>query len=249
MIVFREKDHSYFNEETGEQFISVTTLLKKYEPAKDWSVIATAYAKKNGGTKEHWLKVWEDKKNDAAEKGTEYHSSREDQFEAMQKAGEKVFMNRLVDGIKRSTPLKDLQEGIHSELILYSEEYGVAGQGDVCKILPKKFVKINDFKTSAKIEFESFYNYKTGHEFMLYPLDHLHNCNGVKFELQTSSYMYFLEMVGFKYKELTVEMVKENNKIYKLRYLRDEVISMLNHYKASKQIKPKSNEFDINEWI
>lgn len=249
MIRFTELDHSYVDTETGEQLVSVTTLLKKYEPPKDWVKIATAYAKKNGKTAEYWLKVWEDNKNDAAERGTEYHASREDQFEEMQKSGKKVFMNRLVDGVKFSTPLNKLKTGIHSEIILYSEDYGVAGQSDVCEILPKKFVSINDFKTSKKIEFESFYNWKTGHEFMLYPLDKLHNCNGVKFELQTSAYMYFLELHGFKHKSLSVEMVKENNKIYPLRYLREEVIAMLDHYKQSKTKPNSENSFNIYDFI
>jgi hypothetical protein len=245
MIQFRDKDHCYVNVETGEQLVSVTTLLKKYEPPKDWHKIATAYAKKNGFTAEHWLKVWEDNKNDAAEKGTEYHASRENQFLEMEKAGKKVVTNQLVDGIKYSTPLKNLKPGIYSEIILYSEYYGVVGQSDVCEIFPKKMFDINDFKTSKKIEFESFYNWKTGHEFMLPPLNHLHNCNGVKFELQTSTYAYFLELEGFKCNKLSVEMVKENNKIYPLRYLKDEVIAMLKDYKNP----PKKEAFNIYNFI
>lgn len=226
-IEFHDATHSYYNVDTGEKYISVTTLLKKYEEPTDWNQVAINYAKKNGFTAQYWLDVWEKKKNDAATAGTAYHSEREDNFERLEKEGKTVVTNKLKNGIKRSIPLNTLSSGVYSELLLYHPFLPVAGQADEVRIRDWE-VYINDFKTSNKIEFESFCHPRYGHKMLTGILSHLMDCNGTKFSLQTSMYMYFLELRGFIPTKLSIEHTKDNNKKHFLPYLRDEVIAILN---------------------
>lgn len=243
-IQFKEDTHIYVNTETGEIYTSCTTFLKNFEEPFDAVNISINYAKKHGETPEFWQAQWKEKGRDSAEKGTEYHSLRENEFEERAKNGEKVFMNKLVDGVKYSIDdLAKLQVGIHSEVIVFSEKYGIAGQIDKLEIFEDKTFDILDFKTVKKLDFKSFYNPKTGgHKYMYHPINHLHSCNYVKFCLQTGIYAMFLEDVGFKCKELAIEEVKNNNKIHILPYYKEDIYNMLNYS------KPKE-EFNIYNFI
>ena len=77
-ITFREEDHTYTHNETGERFTSVTTLLGKYKKPFDADGAATRVAKREGVTKEMILEMWENEKNKACDRGTEIHKLLED---------------------------------------------------------------------------------------------------------------------------------------------------------------------------
>lgn len=230
-IEFDDSTHSYYNLDSGEKYISVTTLLKKFEAVVDWQEVAKNYAKKNGFTAEYWLAEWERKKNEAGAAGTIYHTSREDHFESLEKSGKNVVTNKLnPEGKKRSIDLNNLSEGIHSELLIYNHHYRVSGQADMVVVRDRK-IYINDFKTSNKIEYTSFRHPKTGYKMMTGPVSHLMDCNVSKFSLQTSFYAYFLELRGYEIEKLSIEHTKDDNKKHFLPYLRDEVIAILNDFR------------------
>ena len=156
-------------------------------------------------------------------------------------------------------PYDQLPNGIYPELILWSHKYKVAGRADKIilhngpfkvtrEYEPGKFYEywtneqraadVHDYKTNETLHFESFYNYRDKtHVMMLGPLSHLMDCSMVHYTLQFSLYQFLLEEFGFLPGQRTLihypheieGLGTPDPKPYKLPYLRNEVITMLNH--------------------
>lgn len=199
--------------------MSVTTLVKKFEPEKDWHSIAEKYARKNGGTAAYWLNIWEKNKNRAAGSGSIYHKKQEiiarngyeTDYGILHIPAEYLNKENKYDNYSFKKNLGELQEGVYPELLVWNEEYCVSGQIDVAIIKEGaigKIVDIHDYKTNKKINKESGYysNYYRKHiyEYMNYPLDNVQNCNYYHYALQLSTYMYFMECFGFIAGELKI---------------------------------------------
>jgi hypothetical protein len=256
MIRFTEIDHSYVDTESGLQLTSMTTFISKFKSPVDWAEKAHAYVAKRNPKKviqdlaikqkksiqeieemiagreingELILEIWDKNKNRASSEGTAEHLVRENKWKALQDAGKPVFTNMGVNGVKYSIDLSNLKPGVYPEAIIYHPSCGIVGQSDDLRIFPDKILDINDYKTNDKIEMTSFYNYRTGHQMMLDPISHLHDCNGIHYALQLSGYAYLMELWGYKPRNLTIEHTKDNNKKIKVPYLRDEIIAMLNY--------------------
>lgn len=243
MITFDSVDHRYITKDKKD-YMSVTQLISKYKPDKDWQKIAFYYAKKNGGTAEYWLAQWNKTKTEAAEKGTQYHNMREAHH------GSKAAEDKLVCGntyksvtnitesrYKVAQSLTLLPGQVYSELILWDDEYEVAGQSDEVYCLPDGSIYINDFKTNKKIDKESFFNRKTGFEYMKNPLHDIQDSNYWHYAIQLSIYAYILERRGYNINKLTIEHVTDDNKFYELPYLKERVHSLLEHYKLEREKK------------
>lgn len=214
-IGFIEKTHEYVDVTTGEKFTSVTTLVKKYQPVKDWNQIRINYAKKHGKTPEYWKKKWKEKGDKAASEGTEYHAKMEKQD--IEKGAVHDF---------REVDLYNLKDGEYVEIIVYHKKYSIAGTID--KLIVKgKDIWIYDYKTNKKIDTESYYNFKNGkHDTMQTPIDHVMDCHYYHYSLQLSTYAYFLECAGYNIKALSIEWVK-GKVCYILPYMKNEVKSIL----------------------
>lgn len=192
---FIDSTHSYLNDQ-DEHYTSVTTLIKKYEPHKDWDEIATKYAKKVKKTVEEVKAEWAKAGHDAVTRGTAFHNKMEDQYI---KAGIwkiedvdcAVHSSPIIEGIKKARPLK-LDQGIYPELLVYSHNYKVAGQADLVEVV-KNTIHIKDYKTSKEIKKESHKHWKNGHEMMCYPLNNFMNSNFWHYSIQLNLYMYMLK--------------------------------------------------------
>lgn len=235
IIEFNDNDHSYYDIETGERYVSVTQFIGMFKPKQDWNAIAEKYAKKHGETAEYWIAEWDRVKNEACYKGTKYHEGREDLWVAQEDEGKLVYTNKLnSEGKKRSRPINNLEEGIHSELIVYHPGYGICGQSDEIRNRLRS-IRVNDYKTNKKIDKESYFNWKTrSHNMMTGPVSHIMDSNYWHYALQTSTYAYFMECYGYQVDHLSIEHVTANNEMYFLPYLREEVIDMLNYYDENK---------------
>jgi len=213
MIVFNDHDHSYINQNTNNKYTSVTTLVKKYETKKDWYKIAEKYAKDNGQTAAYWLRLWEENKNRAGNSGTIYHKKQEQLItQGYDYNGVKVFGNNSYlsrdseyDNYSYKTSLSELEDGVYPELLVWNNEFEIAGQVDVAIIKTfnnRRYIYIDDYKTNKEIKMTSDYKDKrTGRmrrgSNMLPPISHLQDCNYIHYNLQLSIYMYFLECFGF----------------------------------------------------
>lgn len=232
---FIDGSHSYISN-TGEQYLGVTSLIKKYEPKKDWTAIATAFAKKHKKTVEEVQELWKEEGRKAIEKGVAFHSKMESDYVSR---GEveidgtkfKVIPSPMEDGVKLAIPLK-LEEAVYPEIIIYSDKYKISGQADLVEIINGK-MHIKDYKTSKEIKIESYKHWKNGHEMMLYPMQHLMNCNYNQYALQLNIYMCLLKAHNRKLSigKMQIHHIKDDEiKIYDIKNMQREAKTLLEHH-------------------
>ncbi len=241
---FIEKGHSYITD-SGEEYTSVTGLIKQYEKKKDWQEIAEKYAKKHKKDVEQVQAEWREEGRKAIEKGVNYHNKMESEYVARGSVtiGEKVYEvipSPMEDGVKVAIPLK-LSDGIYPEIIVYSDKYKVSGQADLVEVLDG-VINIKDYKTSKEIKTESYKHWKTGHEMLLPPLGHLMNCNFVTYALQLNIYMYLLKSHNRKLKigDMIIHHIKiDEDKVDLIPYLvpnlqKEARVLLEHHYEVLK---------------
>lgn len=265
-VALHEPGHKYVNDETGEVYTSVSTLLKLYTPVFDPNgEIAAGCARKRSKelgrtvTVEEIKAEWKKKADISTERGTYIHALLEDFI----KKGKTVpIYDKNYNAIAKFS--KESFDGqLQSELCVWMDEYKLAGTMDLAEFIPGEVPRaaVYDFKTNAKINYTSRYENKRGevtYEHLLGPLSHLQNCEWVKYSLQMSIYSYMLELKGYTMNTPYIFWVQmETNKEYdefigadfavdyKLTdmkriacpYLRSDVINLLNDYKT-RYLKP-----------
>lgn len=226
--IFWEHNHSYIGTNgkmKDKKYTSCTTKIHKFEVKKDWEAIALGYSRKYGYTAEYWLEQWKIKNKTSCEFGSGLHLARELHWKYLEDQGLDVFTNMInAEGWKQAKPLSDLKVGTHSELMIWSEVFEICGQSDQVNVYPGRRVKVSDYKSNEKIKFEGFKG-----ETLTGPLSHIPNANYHIYCIQLSTYAYLLEMQGYEVVELELIHLTDNNKVYKLPYLREDVINMLNY--------------------
>lgn len=183
---FNAEKHTY--EHGGRAFSSVSSVIKNYTEPFDADKIAIFVAKKRGITKAEVLQEWEDKKNEACNRGTATHTFGENYN------SDSVATNGLELAV--SNFWKDIPPHIVlvcNELQMFCKEIGVAGTADIIlyNTRTKKFI-IADYKTNVDL----FKNYKG--KKMLKPFGRLLDSPYNKYQIQLSLYQYLFEQTGFK---------------------------------------------------
>lgn len=156
---------------------------------------------------------------------------------------------------------------IIAEKKIYTSTYGVAGMIDVLILKGKKFA-IMDWKTNKdKMHFVSGYYKKQKvngkwvktdefietNDKLKYPLKDLAMCKGIIYSLQLSLYAYIMTLWGYELVPNGLEIFhirpRRKPKLIKIKYYKNNIIKMLEHYKESKiinnNVKPKIN-FKLN---
>ena len=173
------------------------------------------------------LREWKTKNLNSQEKGTALHKQKE--IESYKK-GVEVLGGTNIKGVVRqqySQDIYSLEDGFYPELLLYNNYLKIAGITDktwLTTINGIRYIDIDDYKTNGKIT--------TNNKFqkMLSPINHLDDCNYIHYNLQVSMYAFLLEECGFKVRNLRFTHVQDNEDdiIYKVKYLRNELVQMLN---------------------
>lgn len=214
MINFTVDEHKYTDVE-GNYYTSVTTLIKKYKTF-DKEAVARNYAIKHPEkSAKQWIETWEAIGKESAEYGTKVHKEEEDKVRCEPNCKDGSYQ---IDGnsIRSLDTLLDLEDGLYPELLIWSNEFKLAGQVDLVK-LTDGVVDITDYKTYKKVDLKSFYNPKKGGwTVMKEPLQGLHDCNYNHAGLQLSMYALLLEKLGYKIGTLT--MVHINRDGVKIPY-------------------------------
>lgn len=242
-VTFDEEAHSYTADNSGRKYISATTIIGKFKSPFDKVAVSTAYAKKHGQTPEYWQAEWAKISKIACDKGTAFHKMKED---AMLSNGsvlrdKKVIPVHVKDVLEKSSyNYKDLPDGVYPELLLWNHYFELAGIADIITIEGNYF-DIDDYKTNKKIDKFSFCHPKTGYKKMLFPLQHLQDCNFNHYQLQLSIYAFMLEQLsGKKCRSICFHhhppKVDNPNEAqdegirYEVKYLKKEVLDMLAVY-------------------
>jgi ATP-dependent exoDNAse (exonuclease V) beta subunit len=225
-VRFNEESHTYTHETLGE-FISVTTLLSKYKKPFNTHTHAQRVADREGVSKEMVIEMWEKEKNKACDKGSEIHKLLEnyvmygecaDSYNWLYKAYNKVT-SYSIDSYKK----------VLCENLLYNEQYKIAGTADLIYDHGDTFT-IADYKTNKKFRFSSSFD-----DYLLEPVSHLTNCEFNIYGLQMSLYAYLFETLTNKKCRKCVVFWLDGDVLrpYHISYMKQEILSILNHYKLS----------------
>lgn len=190
---------------------------------------------------------WKDNTKKATDAGTKVHKYKEESLLDfgidLDIFGLDVKVINLLEEIDN---LSKLQDGVYPELMVWNNQFKIAGISDKITIetIGKiRFVDIDDYKTYKKVDTISYLNKATGeYKKMLLPVHHLMDCNFIHASLQLSMYGYFLECFGFTIRNIKfthIVMNEDKTKIlgeqpYYCKYLREECISILKHYDLHK---------------
>ena len=265
-IVFKASDHSYTSIDDNDiKWVSVTKLVSNFKEPFNAEGIAAKVSKNKkskwyGKTAKEIQAVWKEESERAMELGTFYHNQREADLcslASIEKEGVTlpIYVPIEKDGVKHA-PDQKLSPGIYPEHMVYLKSAGICGQSDLVEVVGDK-VNIIDYKSNKKIETESFVNWEGISKKMLFPVNHLDDCNYYHYALQLSIYMYIILKHNPKLKpgniyihHVTFEQESENefgypiyakdqegNPIVKevtpieVPYLKDEVIVIIQHIK------------------
>lgn len=228
MIKFDPDTHTYTNTDTGEEYISVTTVLGKYKPKFDENFHAERMSKRDGIPKETILETWEKIRTKATDKGTLIHNLLEDYIKTGKRHEKLPWLFDEYDRlIKENT---NWVKSTKSEIIVYDHTAKVAGMSDVVIDSGKDYFYIVDFKTNKAFSFENKYN-----EYFFKPIDHLSTCEFNSYAMQLSMYAYMYSQIsGRKLKGMFVLYLRTDKKsfdVIPMNYLKAEVIDLLVDYR------------------
>lgn len=186
---------------------------------------------------------WKDTTKKATDVGTKVHKYKED---SLKEIGIDLSLFgldvKVIDLVNDIDDLSKLQDGVYPELMVWNNQFKIAGISDKITIETignKRFVDIDDYKTYKKVDTTSYLNKATGeYKKMLHPIHHLQDSNYIHASLQLSMYGYFLECFGFTIRNIKfthIIMDADKTKIlgeqpYHCKYLKEECISILQHY-------------------
>lgn len=192
------------------------------------------------------LQNWGINNKRATTAGTKLHNFKEDSLKA---AG----FDLDIFGLDASVIIEefitdnlfDLPDGVYTELMVWNNKYKVAGLSDkvtIDTIGNKRFIDIDDYKTYKRVDTTSYLNKRTGeYKKMLHPVNKLMDCNFIHTSLQLSLYAYFLEYFGFTVRNIKfthIPLSEDKTQVldiigipYYCKYLREEVINILQHHK------------------
>lgn len=207
--IFTEADHSYRIVETGDLLTSVTTLIKRFTPPFNAPLMAQQMVNKKkpkyaGMTVDEIQYQWKEKAALSSMEGTELHALLErwpDKgcYGWLPKTMRLLRMGKQVD--KLFPKLLYRFKLVAAEQIVFSPSMGIAGQVDM--IMSDDVAQqgiIIDWKTNDKITDE-----EGAFGTMLEPIEHLKNCDVVKYGLQLGLYekilideKYYPEFKGYR---------------------------------------------------
>lgn len=249
-IVYRDSDHTYTIGD--KKAISGTSFIKLFEKPFDTKQMAEKYAKKHNMDVADVIQLWDDKRDASTIKGTHVHSYAEHRY--MNKVYEPDFSDALsrffeYSEEKVTTPYGECVKQfdqfyndsksslipVKSELVVGDEDLLICGMSDqLFYNLKMKELQIWDWKTNKEIS--SFSPFKNR---MLNPIEHLHQCELVKYSLQLHLYKYIIEKntnlkIGSCYIAHFSENIEKYN-IIKTRDLSKDILRMIDHYKLGKK--------------
>lgn len=248
-----ERFGQQFDSDFWSKYKAVERLVPKEEwkelskPLRDSHSIPDDIGEKYGFTKEdvekkkqEILAEWKKNNDESCKRGTKIHADLENSFYKM---GASCTLQQFgIGGIficdKGRTAL-DLEDGVYPEyLISRVSNDGIlrlAGQIDLLVKKGHHYIII-DHKTNTSIDRKGFYDTRLGTtQKMKYPLNGLEDCNYSHYNLQLSTYAWMIQKVDpeAEIDDLILNWYPHEggNKQFHLKYLKHDVIAMLNYYK------------------
>jgi ATP-dependent exoDNAse (exonuclease V) beta subunit len=229
---FYEKSHTY--KIKNKKLTSVTTLIHNhFKPFKEREVARKLskmfWAKRDKKGVRWFLNDWKKSR----EEGTLCHEEMEiySKNPTMGRVLLPVFNPRSQEVAKWYDEYMQDKEEYHPEpeLLVYDEDYGVAGQVDLPLIKDNKII-IADYKFTKRITKSAFDKEDVGTSEIT---KHFPNANYYTYTLQLSMYAYLLEKQGFEIEGLVLVHCGPDKKVktYDLVYEKEVVKSILEDFK------------------
>ena len=197
------------------------------------------------------LDEWAQINRDSCERGTKIHSEIENSF-----YDKEVNLSKFGIGgkfqCKKDYSDLDMEYGVYPEYLIYYDndklDLHIAGQIDLL-VKSGNDIIIGDWKTNKKIDTKGFYNtYTRSTTKMKFPLTNLDDVNFNHYQLQLSTYAWMLQKLNpeFKIKRLFICHFDhdDNQTIYEVQYLKDEVEKMLKHYAKMLKLENQSKKYE-----
>lgn len=232
-------EHKYIHRETGEKYMSVTTVISTIEPEFDAPEVANAIfhqldvvkdPKYIGMSQQEILDYWQMLNDEANTYGTHVH----DIIETYLKADKWYFPEEeLAQKVIKGYGTLKIDEGIRMqpERILFGEEYKIAGMTDLIVDVDPYFFDVGDWKTNRLFNYYNPYGFQT----LLKPFDHLQNCQWSIYTIQLSTYalLYSLE-TGKRCRQIWIgywDKVSETFSKIPIMYMKKEAQQLLDLHK------------------
>lgn len=227
-VYFKEDTHQYFNSSTGDEYYSGTRFLHLFEPEFDKDTISKRVALKEGKTQQQVLAEWAAINKESTDKGSRIHLAMENFIKFEEQLDEyKVLYETFKKCVGNDYRYA---EAIHSEKLLWIDEYKIAGTADLIIDHKNNEFSVGDFKTNKKFEYYSGFGNR-----MKAPVEHLSQCQHNLYALQLSLYAYMYSLLtGKKVRHLFLmhcNNLNEGWKYISCNYLKYEVQFMLKYYK------------------
>ena len=246
-----------FTNPFDEEFWSAYKSLERLIPEESWKIEKKSLLKTHKIDKEllsiynitelefnkaqqDILDEWDKTNRESCERGTKIHAQLEN---SMYNMGTNVTLKKFGVGGKfvceKGRTELDLENGVYPEYLISRESpdgiMRIAGQIDLL-IKQGNDIIVADYKTNKEIKQKSFFDSKTKQTVkMKYPLNNLDDANYYHYTLQLSTYAWMLQQLNpnFVIKDLIMIHFdhNDNQTIYHLDYLKDDVEKMLKFYK------------------
>lgn len=200
--------------------------------------------------KQEILAGYDKVRDDACERGTNYHNKQENKFYEKKEHSLLEYnfnlqhLTQQFECERNNFDLNRENAVLPEYLVYYSSTDGIlniAGQIDVL-VKQGNDIYILDYKTNAKgIEMNSYFNPKTRkRQMMFFPINDIEDCAFQHYTLQLSLYAWMLQKINpnFNIKLLRICHVDGNDveTLYDLDYKADHVVKMLKDYKRQIQV-------------
>lgn len=192
------------------------------------------------------LDEWDNENRKSCDRGTKIHADLENSFYTTKK---NINLSKFEIGGKfvceKNRTSLDLENGVYPEYLISrvspDGKLRIAGQIDLLVKKGNKII-IADWKTNKKIDTKSFFNQKSKTSVkMKFPLQKLDDCNYWHYTLQLSTYAWMIQQLNSEFEIEDLVLVhfdhQDNMTVYHLPYLKEEVVSMLRHFKKESSLK------------
>lgn len=236
-IEFFEDKHEYVSYINGEEikYISGTQFLHRFFPPFDASgEIAKRCAAKEGVSVEEIKERWAQSGREASSLGTRVHECCEDielgkSENELRNTPQNLKEERMfANAVKMAKRFYSQLDILGVEKIVFSPSLRIAGTIDLLARSRKDgCYLIIDHKSNKSIDLEDKWN-----KFALHPIEHLHDINGIHYNLQLSLYEYLLKHEGYvprdsKFKLVLNHITEEKADLIMLSDMQNEIKDML----------------------
>lgn len=248
-ITFDEAKHVYYDSFNPlETYVSATQFIHSFSQPFDKLSVSEYIAKRDGLTQGEVLRRWERKANIACEFGHKVHETVEN-FIKNKITLDDIFYLKFDLNPDMTSSLRNVARTalnyvlkiqknfdiLGVEKIVFDKSSHIAGTIDLLtQHKQTKDIYIFDWKTNDEIRMDNRY------QNMLFPVDHLPDCNYSHYSLQLSLYQYLLKKGGYIRPESSSPRffrylihIDKNNKssVIKIPDLTYDIITMIDYQK------------------